>query len=259
MTVDQCVQSIPLFLEALPLSKVLTSMPGVGVRTGARILIEVGDGTFPAGHPAPRAGLATATRSSGSSILASGPPGGETSSANGPSSSPPSRPWATCPRWPTTTGRSHRASTTHRPCSVSPDAGPTSSSQCSETEPSTNLAHPERCGGSQFRQRTPTSDGPPRRTLLPGRSSGAPHAHPEIGEPQRTVPSVRRARSPRNHQWTHHRHALAQYAHPLRPVPALCHRLIINIHGAHRSRRPETEPIHLDQRDGGPRGSSKAE
>lgn len=53
--------------------------------------------------------------------------------------------------------------------------------------------------------------------------------------------------------------ALAQYAHPLRPIPALCHRLIINIHGAHRSRRPETEPIHLDQRDGGPRGSSKAE
>lgn len=74
MTVDQCGQSIPLFLAARPLSKVLTSMPGVGVRTGARILIEVGDGgTFPAGHPAPRAGLATATLSSGSSILASSP------------------------------------------------------------------------------------------------------------------------------------------------------------------------------------------
>lgn len=35
-------------LETHPLSKVLTSMPAVGVRTGARILIEVGDGsTFP--------------------------------------------------------------------------------------------------------------------------------------------------------------------------------------------------------------------
>ncbi|WP_435851270.1 IS110 family transposase [Streptomyces mirabilis] len=57
-------------LEAHPLSKVLTSMPGVGVRTGARILIEVGDGsTFPtAGHLAAYAGLAPATRSSGSSI-----------------------------------------------------------------------------------------------------------------------------------------------------------------------------------------------
>ena len=57
-------------LAAHPLSKVLTSMPGVGVRTGARILIEVGDGsTFPsAGHLAAYAGLAPATRSSGSSI-----------------------------------------------------------------------------------------------------------------------------------------------------------------------------------------------
>jgi transposase len=57
-------------LEAHPLSQVLMSMPGVGVRTGARILIEVGDGsTFPtAGHLAAYAGLAPATRNSGSSI-----------------------------------------------------------------------------------------------------------------------------------------------------------------------------------------------
>jgi hypothetical protein len=54
-------------LEAHPLSRVLTSMPGVGVRAGARILIEVGDGsTFPtAGHLAAYAGLAPATRSIG--------------------------------------------------------------------------------------------------------------------------------------------------------------------------------------------------
>lgn len=57
-------------LKAHPLSKVPTSMPGVGVRTGARILIEVGDGgTFPTpGHLAAYAGLAPATRNSGSSI-----------------------------------------------------------------------------------------------------------------------------------------------------------------------------------------------
>ncbi|MEY2229357.1 IS110 family transposase [Streptomyces sp. BF23-19] len=57
-------------LEADPLSKVLTSMPGIGVRTGARILIDVGDGSgFPsAAHLAAYAGLAPATRSSGSSI-----------------------------------------------------------------------------------------------------------------------------------------------------------------------------------------------
>lgn len=57
-------------LEAHPLSQVLISMPGVGTRTGARILIEVGDGSsFPsAAHLAAYAGLAPATRNSGSSI-----------------------------------------------------------------------------------------------------------------------------------------------------------------------------------------------
>ncbi|MER6734683.1 IS110 family transposase [Streptomyces puniciscabiei] len=57
-------------MEAHPLSKVLTSMPGIGVRTGARILIDVGDGSsYPsAAHLAAYAGLAPATRSSGSSI-----------------------------------------------------------------------------------------------------------------------------------------------------------------------------------------------
>lgn len=57
-------------LEAHSLSKFLTSTPGISVRTGARILIEVGDGsTFPtAGHLAAYAGLARATPSSGSSI-----------------------------------------------------------------------------------------------------------------------------------------------------------------------------------------------
>ncbi|MFB7113459.1 IS110 family transposase [Streptomyces sp. NPDC056291] len=57
-------------LEAHPLSPVLTSMPGVGVRTAARILVDVGDATaFPtAAHLAAYAGLAPVTRSSGSSI-----------------------------------------------------------------------------------------------------------------------------------------------------------------------------------------------
>jgi transposase len=57
-------------LEAHPLSKLLTSMPGIGVRTGTRILIDVGDAsTFAtAGHLAAYAGLAPASRISGSSI-----------------------------------------------------------------------------------------------------------------------------------------------------------------------------------------------
>lgn len=57
-------------LDAHPLSQALTSMPGVGVRTAARILLEVGDGSsFPtSGHLAAYAGLAPVTRRSGTSI-----------------------------------------------------------------------------------------------------------------------------------------------------------------------------------------------
>ncbi|MFD7460442.1 IS110 family transposase [Streptomyces sp. NPDC059868] len=56
-------------LEGPPLSSVLTSMPGAGVRTGARVLIEIGDrSTFrTASHFAAYAGLAPATSSSGPS------------------------------------------------------------------------------------------------------------------------------------------------------------------------------------------------
>lgn len=62
-------------LEKHPLSKVLTSTPGIGVRTGARILIDVGDGSsFPsAAHLAAYAGPAPATRSSDSSIRSEQP------------------------------------------------------------------------------------------------------------------------------------------------------------------------------------------
>ena len=57
-------------LDAHPLSELLMSMPGVGIRTAARILIDIGDGSaFPTpGHLAAYAGLAPVTRRSGSSI-----------------------------------------------------------------------------------------------------------------------------------------------------------------------------------------------
>ena len=57
-------------VDAHPLAEVLTSMPGVGVRTAARILLDVGDASqFPtAGHLAAYAGLAPVTRRSGTSI-----------------------------------------------------------------------------------------------------------------------------------------------------------------------------------------------
>ena len=61
---------VETLLEAHPLSQVLTSIPGVGARTAAVLLVTVGDGTaFPsAGHLASYAGLAPATKSSGTSI-----------------------------------------------------------------------------------------------------------------------------------------------------------------------------------------------
>ena len=52
-----------------PLSPVLTSMPGIGVRTAARLLTEVAGKSFESsGHLAAYAGLAPVTRRSGSSI-----------------------------------------------------------------------------------------------------------------------------------------------------------------------------------------------
>ena len=74
----QIATEVEKVLDAHPLAEVLISMPGVGVRTAARILLEVGDGSgFPtAGHLAAYAGLAPVTRRSGSSIRGEHPPRG---------------------------------------------------------------------------------------------------------------------------------------------------------------------------------------
>jgi len=71
----QLAAQIEVLLEAHPLAKVLASMPGVGVRTGARILVEIGDASaFPdAAHLASYAGLAPVTRRSGTSIRGEAP------------------------------------------------------------------------------------------------------------------------------------------------------------------------------------------
>jgi len=63
-------QEIAALLEALPLFHLLTSLPGLGVRTTAAVIVAIGDGTgFPTpGHLASYAGLAPATKSSGTSI-----------------------------------------------------------------------------------------------------------------------------------------------------------------------------------------------
>ncbi|MFG2303180.1 transposase, partial [Actinacidiphila glaucinigra] len=66
----QAEQEIAALLEALPLFHLLTSLPGMGVRTTAAVIVAIGDGAgFPtAGHLASYAGLAPATKSSGTSI-----------------------------------------------------------------------------------------------------------------------------------------------------------------------------------------------
>ena len=66
---DEIAGEVERLVEAHPLSAVLMSMPGVGVRTAARLLTEVTGKHFPtAGHLASYAGLAPVTRRSGSSI-----------------------------------------------------------------------------------------------------------------------------------------------------------------------------------------------
>ncbi|MFE3824853.1 transposase [Streptomyces sp. NPDC059092] len=66
----QAEQEIAALLEALPLFHLLTSLPGMGVRTTAAVIVAIGDGTaFPtAGHLASYSGLAPTTKSSGTSI-----------------------------------------------------------------------------------------------------------------------------------------------------------------------------------------------
>lgn len=66
---DEVAVEVERIVDAHPLHPVLTSMPGVGVRTCARLLTEITGKQFPtAGHLAAYAGLAPVTRRSGSSI-----------------------------------------------------------------------------------------------------------------------------------------------------------------------------------------------
>ncbi len=174
-------------LEAHPLSKVLTSMPGVGVRPepgSSSRSATAAPSRPPATSPPtqdshPRPGV-RAHRSAGNN-----PPGEETSSSNGLSSSPRSPHWATRPRGPTTTRRSPRASTTPRPCSVSPGAGPTSSSRYSATEPSTNPNPQGPADGSD------STVSPPPAEAVGERPQAAGHSQARAAQ-QVTCPASRR-------------------------------------------------------------------
>jgi transposase len=71
---DEVAGKVERLVRAHPLQPVLTSMPGVGVRTAARLLIEVAHNTFAStAHLAAYAGLAPVRQRSGSSIRAEPP------------------------------------------------------------------------------------------------------------------------------------------------------------------------------------------
>ncbi|MFR9481206.1 IS110 family transposase [Corynebacterium amycolatum] len=63
-------EQVEEMLADFPLCEVLMSMPGVGIKTAAQILLAIGDGSdfASAGHLAAYAGIAPVTRRSGSSI-----------------------------------------------------------------------------------------------------------------------------------------------------------------------------------------------
>ena len=66
---EEVAKEVERLVLAHPLHPVLTSMPGVGVRTAARLLVDVATRAFAsAAHLAAYAGLAPVTRRSGSSI-----------------------------------------------------------------------------------------------------------------------------------------------------------------------------------------------
>jgi transposase len=67
---NQVAAEVEEILDAHPLAGVLISMPGIGVRTAARILLEIGDASAfkTSGHLAAYAGIAPVTHNSGSSI-----------------------------------------------------------------------------------------------------------------------------------------------------------------------------------------------
>jgi transposase len=66
---EEVAKEVERIVLAHPLHPVLTSMPGVGVRTAARLLVDVATRAFAsAAHLAAYAGLAPVTRRSGSSI-----------------------------------------------------------------------------------------------------------------------------------------------------------------------------------------------
>ena len=108
---DQVAVQVEEILDAHPLARVLTSMTGIGIRTSARIPLEIGDiaAFVTAGRLAAYAGLAPVTRRSGSSIKGEHSPRAATRPSNARCSWPRSPSSPTRTAGPTTTAREPRA------------------------------------------------------------------------------------------------------------------------------------------------------
>ncbi len=192
-------QEIAALLEALPLFHLLTSLPGPGVRTTAAVIVAIGDnsGFRTAGHLASHAGLAPATKSSGTSI-------------RGEHAPPPRQPPAqTCP----VPGRVRRDRLQERPVLAGllrppafprqdphpghPPPGQTTRERHPHNDPHRHLLRtthpPPRCLNTP-----PASPFPPRHTRSPARpprQAGHRPAH-TTPDPPGTTREARRPRKP---------------------------------------------------------------
>lgn len=136
---DEVAAEVERLVLAHPLWPVLTSMPGVGVRTAARLLTEVTHKAFAsAAHLGAYAGLAPVTRRSGSSIRGEHPSRRGNKVLKRALFYPPSRPCETPSREPITRARSSRASATTKRSSRWHGDAVTSCSPCCATAPFTN-------------------------------------------------------------------------------------------------------------------------
>lgn len=118
-------QEIAALLEPLPLFHLLTSLPGMGVRTTAAVIVAIGDGTtFPtAGYLASYAGSLPLRNPRAPPYAASTHPTAATGSSNVPCSrprSPRSAARVIRPPGPTMTGNAHAARPTPRRSCVWP-------------------------------------------------------------------------------------------------------------------------------------------
>ena len=135
---DEVGKEVGRLVLAHPLCPVLTSMPGVAVRTAARLLIDVASPAFAsAAHLAAYAGLAPVTRRSGSSIRGEHPSRRGNKQLKRALSCRRSQRYETPSPEPTTLARSARTNVTNKPSLRSPGVAVMSYSPCYEMALST--------------------------------------------------------------------------------------------------------------------------